>query len=89
MMLAGVRSEPRRYSQALLRAPEHTPRLFEIAVFIPHPVQYWLCTTRPEDVAYREAVIERIQLASAISDSEALQRAVVECAELHPHGYQP
>ncbi len=89
MMLAGVRSEPGRYSQALLRAPEHSPRLFEIAVFIPHPVQYWLCTTRPEDITYREAVIERIQLAAAITDSEALQRAVVLCAERHPHGYQP
>jgi hypothetical protein len=88
-MLAGVRSEPRRYSQALLRAPEHSPRLFEIAVFIPHPVQYWLCTTRPEDITYREAVIERIQLASAVTDSEALQRAVVQCAERFPHGYQP
>jgi hypothetical protein len=88
-MLAGVRSEPRRYSQALLRAPEHSPRLFEIAVFIPHPVQYWLCTTRPEDITYREAVIERIQLAAPISDSEALQRAVVQCALRFPHGYQP
>lgn len=86
-IMSGVRSEPGYYSQMVIIAPEHTPPVFESIILIPHPIQYWLNTTKPEDVTYREREVDKLVLAG-VPEDEARSRVTQHCASQYPHGYR-
>lgn len=86
-IMAGTRSEPGYYSQMVVIAPEHSPPVFESVILIPHPIQYWLNTTKPEDVTFREREIDKLVL-GGVPEDEARSRVIQLCAAQFPHGYR-
>jgi hypothetical protein len=84
-MLGGLGSIPGHASQVLVISSEHAPRIFDVAMVILHPFQYWMTTTRPEDVCEREEAVDAYRQ-QHLSDQEARLRATRDCAERYPHG---
>jgi len=84
-MLAGLQSDPGFYSQVLVQAQEQNPPVFDVGYIIMHPLQYWLTTTEPVDVAYREMMVEELML-KGVPEADARRDAIRLCAQQYRRG---
>ncbi len=84
-MLASLKSDPGYYSQVLVQALEQNPPVFDVGYIIMHPLQYWLTTTEPVDVAYREMMVEELML-KGVPEEDARRDAIRMCAQQYRRG---
>jgi type IV secretory pathway VirB4 component len=84
-ILSAVKTNEGYYSSFVIMATEHSPPVFEVAMLIPDPVQYWTFTSKPNEVTHREEETEKYQLRK-YSDEQARAMAIMDLAKKYPHG---